>query len=284
MPKILVAGATGQLGRHVVRGLLDRGAEVRVLTRDAARAAALGASDVHVADALKRGALTGACEGVDAVFSCLGASVALKLGAGRRGYPKVDVPANLALLEEARRAGTRGFVYTAARVVPETAALPYFAAHETVARAVLDFGGHVLRPTAFFSALGAFVDMARRGPLPVFGDGTARSNPIDDRDLAAVAVRTILDGGPREQDLGGPEVLTRREMAELAFAALGKPPKIRTMRPWLASYARVVLWPISPRLSQLVGFAAAVSLRDIEAPAVGTRRLGDYLRERAGSR
>lgn len=282
--KVLVAGATGMLGREVVAGLVRQGVEVRVLGRDAARAGALGVPDVKVADARKKKQLAGVCDGVDAVFSCLGASVALRVGAGWRGYKGVDVPANLNLLDEARRAGVPRFVYVSAFVVPETARLAYFAAHETVAREVLaTAGGHVLRPTGFFSALGAYLDMVRRGPVPVFGDGSARSNPIDDRDLAEIAVATTLRGGPAEQSIGGPEILTRHQIAELAFDALGRPRRIRKIAPWTVRVGAAMAAPFVPRISQLVRFATEVSLRDLVAPQVGTRRLGDWFREHAGA-
>jgi len=280
--KVLVAGATGMLGREVVRGLRERGVEVRALSRDAGRAAALGLSDVRVGDARKRAQLAGVCEGVDAVFSCLGASVSLKLGAGWRGYRGVDVPANLNLLAEAQAAGVPRFVYVSAFVIPETERITYFAAHEAVARAVLaTAGGHVLRPTAFYSALGAYLGLAEGGRVPVFGDGQARSNPIDDRDLAEIAVATVCDGGPAEQSLGGPDVLTREDIARLAFEAVGKPPRYRHVPPWLARAGSMLMTPLSPRLSQLVRFATEVAITDLVAPQVGTRRLADWFRGEA---
>lgn len=283
--KVLVAGATGMLGREVVKGLMAEGAEVRVLTRDAERAAGLGAAEIRVGDARKRTRIEGICDGVDAVFSCLGASVALRPSAGWRGYGAVDVPANLNLLDVARRAGVGRFVYVSAFVVPETIGLAYFAAHEEVARAVLaGEGGHVLRPTAFFSALTPYLDMARRGPVPIFGDGRARSNPIDDRDLAAVAVATTLRGGPREQSLGGAEVLSREEIAGLACDVVGRPRRFRRVAPWIARAGATMLRPLHPRMSQLVRFATEVSLRDLVAPQVGARTLRDGFEEAARRR
>jgi len=280
--KVLVAGATGMLGREVVRGLRERGVEVRALSRDAVRAAALGTSEVRVGDARIRAQLAGVCDGVDAVFSCLGASVSLKLGAGWRGYQGIDVPANLNLLSEAEAARVPRFVYVSAFVIPQTERLAYFAAHEEVARAVLaTAGGHVLRPTAFYSALSAFLGMAKGGRVPVFGDGQARSNPIDDRDLAAIAVAAVCEGGPAEQSLGGPDVLTREDVGRLAFEAIGKPPRYRHVPPWVARAGSVLMTPFSPRLSQLVRFATEVAVADVVAPQVGTRRLADWFRSEA---
>ena len=103
---VLVAGITGALGGEVARGLLARGHQVRGLLRDERRwPADLGAATKHLGDALKPQTLHGAADGVDTVFSCLGASVSSEPGAGWAGFTSVDTPANLALLAEAKRAG-----------------------------------------------------------------------------------------------------------------------------------------------------------------------------------
>src|SRR5687767_3307891 len=107
-PTVLVAGATGALGRHVVAALRARAYPVRALTRDPARAARLlGLEPAALvrADALVPATLRGAADGAAVVFSCAGASVQPSLGHGRRSFTAVDHPANANLLAEARRAG-----------------------------------------------------------------------------------------------------------------------------------------------------------------------------------
>ena len=67
--------------------------------------------------------------------------------------------------------------------------------------------------------------MARSGRVYLFGDGSNRINPIHGVDLAEVCADALVS---REQqlDVGGPEVFTYREIAELAFEVLEKPSKI----------------------------------------------------------
>jgi uncharacterized protein YbjT (DUF2867 family) len=280
--RILVAGATGALGRAVVRELQARGHTVRALVREPARAVGLGADEVHAADALDAAALRGACEGVRRVFSCLGASMSPS-ARERRSYVAVDVPANANLLTEARRAGVARFVYVSVFHAPERRDIAYCRAHEEVVDRLrasgLDWG--VVRPTGFFSALAELVDMARRGPLPELGDGLARSNPIHEADLARVCADVLEQSGPTEVDVGGPEVLTRRQMAERAFAALGRPARLRRMPTGVASAAGWLLQPFHPRLAQLAAFVSAIHQQDLIAPVHGQRTLGDYFRERA---
>src|SRR5581483_5525072 len=85
--RALVAGVSGVLGSKVAAELMRRGWWVRGLTRDAARA--------------------GAADGVDLVFSAVGASVSPALSAGWAPFTSLDVRANRALIDEARRAGVK---------------------------------------------------------------------------------------------------------------------------------------------------------------------------------
>src|SRR5581483_1161844 len=87
--RALVAGVSGVLGSKVAAELMRRGWWVRGLTRDAARAGAVSA--VHVGDALEPGTLAGAADGVDLVFSAVGASVSPALSAGWAPFTSLDV-------------------------------------------------------------------------------------------------------------------------------------------------------------------------------------------------
>jgi len=281
--KVIVAGATSVLGREVTRVLTSHGHAVTAVGRDPVRLASLGldAAATVVADARRASSLSGLCEGHDAVFSCLGASVAMRLGAGWRGYRAVDRPANLNLLAEAKRAGVQRFVYVAVHRVPGADRTAYFDAHEVVADAVLASGleAVVMRPPAFFSALGVFVAMARKGKVPLIGDGKATTNPIDDRDLAQACAAAIEAGGPREWELGGPEILTRLDIARLACEAASVAPRYRFVSPSLLHLASWFATPLSPRVAQFMRFVAHATTTDAVAPLYGSRRLGDYFKE-----
>jgi uncharacterized protein YbjT (DUF2867 family) len=278
MSILAIAGASGALGRRVAERARAAGHTVRVLTRDRARlpdalrAAAIAGDgrDPRVAAELVRGA--------DAVFSCAGASVQVSLGHGWRGYGAVDTPVNLALIAATRAAGRARFTYVSVFHTDAMRRLAYVAAHERVVTALAASGlpWAVVRPTGFFSAIGAFVDLARRGPLPEIGDGSARTNPIGDDDLADACLEAIDARDPAlELAVGGPEVLTRHRMGELAFAAIERPPRFRRVPPWLARAGSAMLRPLHPRLGQFARFIATISTIDLIAPARGSERLGD---------
>lgn len=282
---VLVAGATGALGRHVVASLAARGWRVRALSRDASKSVP-GAAEVVAGDALVPASLAGVTQGCDAVFSCLGASIDPSPARGWRSYASVDVPANRALIAQARSTGVARFVYVSLHHDEEMKrTLQYVAAHETVVDMLRASGMAygVLRPTGFFSAFGMLFDLARKGSVPLVGDGHATTNPLHEADLADACADSVEGIGPDEVSLGGPEVLSRRDAVHLAFAALGKAPRVLSMP---AGLVRAMCWPMRlalPRTAHLTEFVAHISTHDCIAPARGTRTLAEYFRTLAAA-
>lgn len=278
---LLVAGASGALGREVVRLALAGGWQVRAMTRDASRTAGLGVTTV-VADARDARSLPPAVEGADAVFSSLGASPIPDPRLGWRGFRGVDWPLNKNLVEAAGAAGVKKLVYVSAYHSPDMRRLAYIDAHERVAD-LLGAGKMehaVVRPTGFYSAIGSFVDMAKKGALPTFGNPAALSNPIHDVDLAEICVEALA-GDARDVPAGGPEVLSRGRIVQLVFEALGREPRVRRIPLWFMRAASFFMKPVLPRIADCLGFFAHVMSHDLVAPARGTRKIGDYFKERA---
>ena len=89
------------------------------------------------------------------------------------------------------------------------------------------------------------------------------------------------EGTEREIAAGGPEVLTRNQMAEAAFEAVGRPVKLQKAPLVVAKVAAVLMRPFHPRMSQMTAFIASLSEHDVVAPVRGTKRLVDYFKEHA---
>lgn len=280
---VLLAGASGLVGFEVLQLLHARGDEVRTVSRDPKRAERLRpfSKDVRIADATKPGALTGMGDGIDVVISALGAPVS-QTAKEKRSFTEVDLAANLALIGEAKRAGVKRFVYLSVSNDASTAATPYVAAHLKVEEALAASGlsWAAVRPTGIFGALGEFVGMARKGPLPVIGGGAAKTNPIHERDVAQVLVNA-MPGGPQILEVGGPETFTRREIAQQAFTSLGKKPSLITVPRFMMSFGAFMLRLFNARLSQFLEFVAIVTTQDCIAPVNGSLRLRDYFDELA---
>lgn len=288
MSHVLVAGATGTLGRHVVAELKARGHTVRALVRDSARLdeLRLPVDEVTRGDLTDAASLAGVCDGVDAVVSCAGASMRLGGMLDRRGFGTVDHEGNRNLLARAHAAGVGRFVYVSVFGGPEMAATAYAGAHERFVAELRASGlpHTVVRPTGFFSFFDAILEMAARGRAAVIGPGHARTNPVHEADVAAACTDALESAAPEpETALGGPDVLTRREIVELALRVAGRNAPVRSFPAPLLRALVAPLRILNPRLHALLDFGAAVSLAGCVAPPRGTRRLEDHFRARASS-
>jgi uncharacterized protein YbjT (DUF2867 family) len=279
---IVVAGATGTVGREVVRALKARGQRVRGLVRDMGKSKTLEADEIRAADALQAGSLVGAFDGATHAFSAVGASVSTDPRAGRASYLDVDVPAHRNLIAAASRAGVRRFVYVSAFTAPERRDVAYLRAHAEVEdllrRSGMRYG--IARPTGFFSAFAEYLDFAAKGSVPEIGNGSTRTNPIHPAELAEICADLIRSDQNETRDVGGPEVLTRHRILELAFEAVGKPVRVRRVPVGVARVASALAHPLHPRLSELGQFLAAINEMNMVAPAFGRRTLAEYFRER----
>lgn len=274
---VLVAGASGYLGGYVARELVRRGHRVRALVREPRRLGVLRSlvHEVHVADLTRRASLAGSCDGVDAVFSAVG----LMRREGRRSVQDVDHLGNANLLRAAQAAGVRRFVYTSSFGGRESTHLRIVRAHEDFVSLLAgsDLSHAVIRPTGYFSDMGEIYRMARRGRVYLFGDGESRINPIHGADLAEVCADVLAERiAGTEIDVGGPEVSSYRAIAEAAFSALGKRPRIATVPVWLASATARKVRVVSRHTGDVLAFLTEVASTDTVGPRFGRHRIGDY--------
>jgi uncharacterized protein YbjT (DUF2867 family) len=276
---ILVAGATGMLGREVA-GLLHRtGHRVRTFSRSAARAEELRgiADEIVLGDATLPGSLDGVLDGVDGVVSCLGAPMAFTIG-DRRSFRELDTVANLNLVDAASRAGVRRFVYVSLLLGEAWSGTVYVRAHEEVVDALGASGMAVgiVRPTGMFPIFDPFLPMARRGIAWIPGDGTARTNPVHPHEVAHACVDVLDSAGGVDLPVGGPEILTRADIVRLAFEAVGRRPRVLHLPPRALLAGATLLRPVHPRLGEVTDFAARALTSDFLAPLGGTRRLAEH--------
>ncbi len=276
---MLVAGASGVLGREILRALGNRSVRPRALTRRRSAAASLLAlgAEPFVADILDPVSLDGSCRGVQTVFSCAGANMQLGAFGNRQSFREVDWLGNRNLLDEARRAGVRRFVYVSVFAGERLRHTEYADAHERFADELRVSGLEyaILRPTGFFSFFAETLRMLQRGPALVIGTGAPRTNPVHERDVAEACVKA-LSGESTEMGIGGPDVFTRREIVELALETIGRRARIRSIAPAIFRGMTAPLRIANRRLHALMHFGIEVSLLDVIAPATGTRDLRSY--------
>lgn len=269
--RVLVAGATGYLGRHLVPALSARGIRVRALVRPGKRVE--GADELVEAEVTRPETLLGVCDGVDTVFSALG----ITRQKDPVDFHDVDYGANVALLDEAVGAGVRRFGVIAPVGHDLCRDLSIVAAKERFIEELraADIDSLVVRATAFFKDVEEIFDMARRGRVFLFGDGEARSNPVEGADLAKACVDALFSR-KEEVAVGGPVVETWNEIGHLAFRALGRRPKITRVPETLARAGLLAVRPFSARAYDVGAFMLRVSTHEILAPMHGTHTVAAF--------
>ena len=287
--KVLVAGASGYLGRHVVREFAARGYSVRALVRSREKLAEEGPNfepaiadvieELFIGDATDTPSLKEACKEVDIVFSCMG------LTKPRHDITslQVDHLGNKALLEDALAHGVRKFIYISVFNSDKMMDSDLVKAHELFVQDLRASGMPytVIRPTAYFNDMGMFFNFARKGHVFLFGNGTNRFNPIHGADLARVSVDAAENKGNSEIAVGGPDIYTYDETNLMAFEALGLEPKITHLPMWVGDIVLFIIGLVNKPMKSIISFALSVSRIDNVAPATGTRHLKDFYRELA---
>jgi uncharacterized protein YbjT (DUF2867 family) len=285
---VLVAGSTGYLGKFVVRAFKRRGYRVRALTRSQERLGTPGpftapavdefVDEAFVGEVTKPETLNGLMDGVDVVFSSVGIS------RQRDGltFEQIDHRANRLLIDLAKQADVEKFVYVSLWGQDEIRHLEIVRAHEKVVGALADSGlPHcVVRPSGYFSDMGVLLDMAKKGRSFLVGKGENHFNPIHGADLAEVCV-DAAEAEVSEIGAGGPETMTQREAAELAFEVLGKTPKIVVLPMWLMRGGVKLIGMVNKQFGDLFEFIVTAGEIDGVAPSVGKTTLRAYFEELA---
>jgi uncharacterized protein YbjT (DUF2867 family) len=217
--RVLVAGATGQLGQVIVRKLVTSGTPVRALARDGGRLANLQAgAEIAAVDLLDVPRLTEACRGIDQIV----ATANNNMGTGANSPTRVDLAAYQNLCAAARNTGVRRLIYVSYRGVGQDAPVDIFRLKWYIEDAIRRSGvPHVmLRPTAFMEI---WIDellakeMREKGVARIFGDGRRVANYIAVDDVAEFAVKILArpDVVNEAIDVGGPSNVTQEHLASL---------------------------------------------------------------------
>ncbi len=276
MKRVLIAGATGYLGRFLCAQYHRRGWHVTALVRKNSRSADLSADTILQAEATWPETLKGTMAGIDLVVSALG----ITRQVDGVGYWDVDYQANVNLLEEAQRSKVAHFAFVHVLNADRMDNVPLVAAKAAFVRKLqtADLRSTVIAPTGYYSDMADFLNMAKSGRVWLFGSGQLRINPIHGADLAA-AIFDAVDHGTPWADIGGPQTFTQNEIAALCFAVLGTQPRITHLPDVLRRMALWVLPRIAPRkIAGPAQFFLTAGAMNMTAPSVGTRQLADHFK------
>lgn len=212
--KVLVTGASGNVGSEVVRQLSQRNATVRILIRkpDPSKPAAKGV-EVAIGDLLDPVSVENALSGVDKLY-LLNAVVPDELTQG------------LIAVGLARKQKLQHIVYHSVFRAERFSDVPHFAAKVGIESALreLDLPFTIIRPNYFFQNDATLKEPLMEAgvyPMPLGQDGISAVDIRDIAEAAAIALTTEGHSG-KTYNLNGPEVLSGPGLAATWSCLLGK--------------------------------------------------------------
>lgn len=280
----MVTGATGFVGRSIVRELLAGGLTPVCLVRspgkllsqhrgvEPERLTAIAGS-IHDHDALRR-----AAEVSQAAIHLVGIIIARPLHG--QTFHSINTMGTINVVDAVRRAGIRRYAHMSALGTRPDAASRYhqtkWAAEEYVRDSGLDWT--VFRPSLIHGPDGDFMRLLKRfvcglipPVIPCFGTGQAKIQPISVEDVAHCFVQSLSldDTIGKTYPLGGPKAYSWREMYNVARATI---PGAKRGKP-------VVSLPVLPAKLAAVVSAPVMGLLETAAPSLGMFRfdLGQVL-------
>ena len=276
MEKVLIAGATGYLGRYLIREAKKQGYWVRALTREASRLDDLKDSidEIYEAEITKTNTFKGICDDIDAVISSIG----ITRQKDGLTYMDVDYQANMNLLQEARISGVKKFIYVSVLNGDNLRSLKICDAKERFVGELKASGLDccIIRPNGFFSDMTDFFEMAKKGRIYLFRKGELKTNPIHGKDLATVCINAINERD-KEVLVGGPETLTHQEIALSAFDVLRNKPQITYVSEWMrVSVLKLVRIFTGCKTYGPIEFFMTVMAINMVAPKYGKYTLKEY--------
>ena len=233
--KIVLAGAFGNLGAEILKNLCKAGHEVIAADlKEGSIAELSGKYSFKAIDATNRDTLAGLCDGADAVISTVGLT-----GASTKftAYD-IDLNGNINLLNEAKAAGVKKFVYISVISCDEPGAekVPMLHAKYVFENELKNSGvDYVIhRPTGYFYDIAkVFKPYVEKGEMQLLkGYGGVKANVVDCPDFAKFIVDTMNEKNVT-YNVGGKETYTYEEMAQMCFDAAKKPLKIKWAPIWL---------------------------------------------------
>lgn len=205
---ILVTGATGSVGREVVRLLHQDGYRVRAVSRDPEKANFPVGVEGGAGDLTKPESLLSAFDGVEKVFWMLPLAADFK-------FPRI-----------ARQSGVRHIVLLSAATVEVGVQNAIARLHLNAEQAVRESGASwtILRPSGFMTDTLRWTDSIRSEGVVRVPFGDLSIPVIDSRDTAAVAAKALSTDGHEGKvyTLTGPESLTRRQQMRILGEVLGR--------------------------------------------------------------
>jgi len=253
---ILIVGASGRLGGTVAKRLLAQGKAVRLMTRTPSNLVHLKQQGAEVVsgDLRNPASLLSACKGVEQV---LAAAHALT-GKGDNNPQTVDDAGNRQLIDTARAAGVKHFVFLSILGASPDAPVEFFRikyhTEEYLRTSGLSFT--IIRPSAFMDLWAQLIGLPilEQGKTTIFGRGNNPINFVAVEDVARFVCIAFENSRTRNEviEVGGPENLTLNQVAETFERVSGRQAKKRHIPLPMMRAMSILMQPINPALSRQI--------------------------------
>ena len=228
---VTIFGASGFIGRYVVREIAKTGAHVRAAVRRPERAGFLkpmgtvGQIIPIAANIRDDASVAAALAGADTVINLVG----ILQNRGAQNFASLQAEGAARVATAAAAAGVASFVQISAIGADDESDSIYASTKGVGEKHVLNSfpGAHILRPSVVFGPeddfFNKFAAMARISPvLPLIGSGNTKFQPVYVGDVADAVAAVAGEAGTSGQiyELGGPNVYSFRELLEITLAAI----------------------------------------------------------------
>lgn len=278
---ILILGASGALGMHLVKESKKNGFLIRALTHSQKGISKVQpyTNDIWCLDASAANQqLQEITKGVDYVISALGKSISL-FNPTPNSFYENNYKANVKLVAAAKKHQVKKFLYVSMKGADSASQFTIPRTHKMVEEELekSDLEYTIIRPVGFYSGLNDLITMAKRQVIPLVGDGQAKTNSIFQGDLAYYILKNFLEL-PKLLEIGGPKIHTRKEMAEMIQKRIGG--KILTVPTSLARAGSEFSKLISEKeLGNKLAYFTHIMSHDMIGEKKGMLDFDEYLKE-----
>ena len=253
MKRVLVTGATGQVGSEVVSQLLGSGCRIRAMTRDPRSARLPKEVEVVRGDFSAPDALDVCLNGIDSVFLVWMAPLA----AAAPALERIAAHARQIVLLTSPHRTPHPFFQQ-----PNALRAIHAGVEQLIESSALRWT--FLRPGPFaINCRNWWAPQLHNGDVVRWFYADAATAPVHERDIAAVAVRALCDEGhdSREYVLTGPQSLTQREQVDIIGDVIGRPLHFEELsREAAREHMLAMMFPPAAADMLLDAYAAAVGL------------------------
>ena len=282
MKKVILFGATGNLGKEVAKELVKQNYDLTIVVRneDKAKSIAYITSKYIIADVCNNATLQNICNHQEIIISTLGKSVSLN-DKSKPGFRDVDFIANSNILNEAKKAEVKKFIYISAFHAEKYLHLNYFKVHhnfaELLKKSGIDYS--IIKPPAIFCSFLDMMEMAKKGQLINIGSGNKTTNPIYEGDLAKIIVNSIAQSNSIIE-AGGKTIYSRGEINKIIQEKIDSSRKVRTIPMGLIKLGLPFIKIYDKNTFDKFAFFVKVLQNDTIAPQIGEMTLEKYIQQK----